>query len=158
MKWIYISILFLFAVHAAQSEISAAAKSKLHLEDLLIWKISDELKLSSEQEKKVSDVIKKINKKKSENSIAIQELTEKIIKSSNEEAKLSAFNELKKKLQIHGSIAIEELDQIKGVLGVKKLGEYLELKNDISEKVKSLIIPTDKKGGKKLPPPKVIEE
>lgn len=147
---------FVFAAETTSTE--SAQKAKLQLEDLLIWKIADELKLTPEAEKKISDVIKSINKKKHDTNQEIEKLTTEIIKSEDEKSKTKAFNELRKKLQQHGMIAVEELEQVKAAIGVKKLGQYLEVKNDISEKVKNLIVPADKKGGKKLPPPKVIEE
>lgn len=158
MKNIGFSILFLLVSYPTFSEVEQNSKAKLQLEDLLIWKISDELKLTPDQEKKISDIIKSINKKKSENTVEIDALTQTIIKSENEKDKNKAFQELKKKLQLHSAISVDELEQIKNLLGIKKLAQYLELKNDISEKVKSIILPSDKKGGKKLPPPKVIEE
>ncbi|MBN8535893.1 MAG: hypothetical protein J0M15_02480 [Deltaproteobacteria bacterium] len=150
-----ISIFFLmFSTALAESNF----KAKLQLEDLLIWKISDELKLTTEQEKKISDIIKYLNKKKSANSQEIEVLTQRIIKSEDEKVKNKAFLDLKKKLSIYNLISIEELDKVKGVLGIKKLGQYLELKKDISEKVKNIILPADKKGEVKLPPPKITEE
>lgn len=162
MKLFLISLLPLFyscfLAAAETSPAEASQKTKLQLEDLLIWKISDELKLTPDQEKKVSEIIKTINKKKTENNSEIESLTKQVIKSEDEKSKNKAFSDLKKKLQQHGALASEELELIKGAVGIKKLGQYLEVKNDISEKVKSLIMPSDKKGGKKLPPPKVIEE
>lgn len=158
MKSIGFSVLFLLSSYSSFSEVEQNPKAKLQLEDLLIWKISDELKLNPDQEKKISEIIKTINKKKTENTVQIDALTQEIIKNKNDIDKNKAFQELKKRLQTHSAISAEELDKIKSLLGIKKLGQYLELKNDISEKVKSIILPSDKKGGKKLPPPKVIEE
>lgn len=153
---IYCGINFVSATEVSSAE--SSQKAKLQLEDLLIWKITDELKLTPDAEKKISDVIKGINKKKHDVNIEIEKLTKEIIKSQDDKAKSKAYNELRKKLQSHGMIAVEELEQVKAAIGIKKLGQYLEVKNDISEKVKNLIMPNDKKGGKKLPPPKVIEE
>lgn len=158
---LFISVSFggnYLAVAAEATSNESTQKAKLQLEDLLIWKIADELKLTPEAEKKISDVIKSINKKKHDTNQEIEKLTKEIIKSDDEKVKTKAFNELRKKLQQHGMIAVEELEQVKAAIGVKKLGQYLEVKNDISEKVKNLIVPADKKGGKKLPPPKIIEE
>lgn len=162
LRFVLISLLFLiyssFLMAVETPSIESNQKTKLQLEDLLIWKISDELKLTPDQEKKVTEIIKTINKKKTENNLEIETLTKQVIKAEDEKTKSKSFNDLKKKLQQHGALASEELELIKSALGIKKLGQYLEVKNDISEKVKNLIIPADKRSGKKLPPPKIIEE
>ncbi|MCK6600135.1 MAG: hypothetical protein L6Q37_17355, partial [Bdellovibrionaceae bacterium] len=133
-------------------------QKKLKLEDLLIWKMLDELKLTPEQEQKITVVIKNLNKKKSENSEKIEQLTKQFIKEANVSLKEKILLDLKKAYQQHSVINLEELDTVKKTIGIKKLAEYLDIKKDLSEKMKNLIVPGDKKGEKKLPPPKVIEE
>ena len=133
-------------------------QKKLKLEDLLIWKMLDELKLTPDQEQKITVVIKNLNKKKSDNSEQIELLTKKFIKEANVSLKEKILLDLKKAYQQHSIINNEELDNVKKAIGIKKLAEYLDIKKDLSEKMKNLIVPGDKKGEKKLPPPKVIEE
>ena len=46
---------------------------KSHLEDIFIWKMSDELKLTAKQEREFTEINKLLNKKKSELNRKIQD-------------------------------------------------------------------------------------
>lgn len=139
--------------HPTESE-----KIKNQLEELYIWKMNDELKLTPSEEKKLTDVIKKVNFRKHEINAKIEKITSDLINSKSEKDKIKRLNDLKNLYSKHGKINSEELDTVKAAIGINKLARYLEIKKELSEKVKSLLIPNDKKPKKTLPPPKIIEE
>lgn len=132
---------------------------KTHLEDIFIWKMSDELKLSAKEEKEFTEVSKNLNHKKSELNRQIQEMTATLSESSSE----ADLRKYKKLLQDYNEVSIAEFDSIKKILGAKKFVSYLKIKSELTGKMKSILIGeknTDKKeiNSKSLPAPKVIVE
>ena len=59
---------------------AVAAEKRNQLEELLIWKMSDELKLSPLEEKKFTDVVRQLNQKKTELNRELQASIEKLAK------------------------------------------------------------------------------
>lgn len=127
-------------------------------EDLFIWKISDELKLTQKEESIVSEVIKDTNRKKQQSNTELELLYKTLNAESTEAGKKVAFNKIRAVHKTQLNITLDELDRLNKGLGLKKLGQYLEVKRDLSEKIKSIWTQNEKKGDKILPPPNVIEE
>lgn len=133
---------------------------KSYVEDIFIWKISDELKLSVAEEKKFTEISKSLNKKKSDLNKKINEAVANLSPSSTEES-LMAY---KKLLQEYNQLNINEFDSMKKLLGTKKFVSYVKIKYELTNKIKSAILSeksTDdstSKSGATLPPPKVIIE
>lgn len=133
---------------------------KSHLEDIFIWKISDELKLSVQQEKKFTEINKLLNKKKSEINKKIQEAIANLAENDSGQS----LTKYKKLIQDYNQVSIDEFESIKKILGTKKFIHYLKIKSELTSKVKTLLVGdklTDTKrvqDAKTLPPPKVIIE
>ncbi len=127
-------------------------------EDLFIWKISDELRLTPKEETLVSEIIRNSNKKKASNNAELENLYKKLKESTNEDARKSTFAKIRAAHKTQTNVTLEELDKLNKGIGLKRLGQYLELKRDLAEKIKGIWIQHEKKGGTQLPPPKVIEE
>lgn len=127
-------------------------------EDLFIWKISDELKLTPQEEKTVSEVIRESNKKKAASNVELELLYKKLKEETTESGRKATFAKIRATLKSQLTVNIDELDRLNKGIGLKKLGQYLELKRDLAEKIKGIWIQNEKKGGNHLPPPKVIEE
>ena len=131
---------------------------KTHLEDIFIWKMSDELKLTAHEEKDFTEISKILNKNKSELNHKIQEQTQLLTENSTE----SELKQFKKLLQQYNEISIVEFDSIKKLLGPKKFINYIKIKSELNSKMKSILIGekiADKKENiSKLPAPKVIVE
>lgn len=142
-------------VYAAPTE---SDERKSYLEDIFIWKMSDELKLTTKEEKQFTEIHKTLNKKKSDLNRQIQEAIQKLDDNSSE-AELKKYRRL---LQDYNQISLMEFDSVKSLLGAKKFVNYVKIKNELTSKVKSILIgerTTDKKELKiKLPAPKVIVE
>lgn len=150
------TILLLFNLFSAAS---LAAEKRNQLEELLIWKMSDELKLSSSEEKKFAEILKNLNEDKTRLNRALQASVETMAKAPNVKAKESELAHYKRLTQNYGKLGEQELDLLKPLLGVDRLVQYLNIKQDLTNKIKSLL--SSENGGKSvkpLPSPKIIEE
>ncbi len=131
---------------------------KTRIEDIFIWKMSDELKLTAAEEKEFTDISRELNKKKLELNKKIQDL----VQSLNDKSTESNLREYKKLIQQYNQISITEFDKIKKIFGSKKFISYLKVKNELNTKMKSILVgeKSDKKESddKCLPKPKVIIE
>jgi hypothetical protein len=151
-------LISIFSINAYSS--NEAELKKSHLEDIFIWKMSDELKLTAKQEKQFTEINKSLNKKKSELNKKIQEALQNL-KTTDNEAQLKSY---KKLIQDYNQISITEFEEIKKILGTKKFVSYLKIKNELTTKLKSILIGdklADNKrdvNTKPLPSPKVIIE
>lgn len=154
--------------------VSETETKKTYLEDIFIWKISDELKLSAKEEKNFTEINKNLNKKKAELNKKIQDLSQElyqVVDPTKSSAQLK-LGELRKLVLEYGQLSVREFDQVKKLLGSKKFVKYLQIKSELTNKVKSLIAgdkTSDKASEKEntdlkevtntpLPPPQVIIE
>jgi len=141
---------------AASSELET---KKTYIEDIFIWRMSDELNLTASEEKKFTEIHKDLNKKKSDLNKEIQEITQSL--SDTDEAKVK---HLRKVIQSYNQISLDEFDSMKKLLGLKKFTQYLQVKSELTSRVKSLLSgektndKEKKEGNAKLPPPQVIIE
>lgn len=155
MKWItYLSLLF-FSISAYSFNNEVEIK-KTYLEDIFIWKMSDELKLTVNEEKQFTEINKSLNKKKAEINKKIQHS----IQSLNEDDSERALANYKKLIHEYNQLSINEFESIKKLLGRRKFINYLKIKSELTTKVKSFLIgeKSADRDEKKLPPPKVIIE
>ncbi|WP_246845333.1 hypothetical protein [Bdellovibrio sp. NC01] len=159
----FIILVFTFIVfQTVQTQIARAETSdkKNQLEELFIWKLSDELKLSPVEEKKFTDIVKDLNRKKADLNNELQEITEKMSKAANTKKREEQLVAYRKTLQSYNHISEEEFDKLKPLLGADRFVQYLQIKQDLTKRIKSMLAnpeapKTDKKN---LPAPKVIEE
>lgn len=147
------SFLFFLGVFA----FADGEKQVKKFEDLFIWRVSEELKLNHDEEVAVTDVIKDTNKKKQQSNQELDELYRKLKSETTDGGRKKVFASIHTALKNQGNLPVEELDRLNKAIGLKKVALYLEIKRDLSDKIKS-IWTADKKGEKALPPPKVIEE
>lgn len=132
---------------------------KTHLEDIFIWKMADELKLTAREERKFTDINKMLNKKKSELNRKIHSSIQNLKENDGE----PVLKKHKKLIQEYNQLNVSEFELIKTLLGSKKFISYLKIKHELTTKVKSILIGekgNEKEEAKKkdLPPPKVIVE
>ena len=103
----------------------------------------------------VEETLKRLNKKTSQLNKLIQES----IQNLNEEDIEKKLAQLRKNIVQYNQISTNEFDSLKKILGSQKFAGYLKIKNDLTTKVKSLLVGTDATGDRKtLPPSKVIIE
>lgn len=166
---VYIVLIFHSSVFAATS----AETKKSHLEDIFIWKMSDELKLNTQEEKKFAEIQKTLNKKKSEINKNIQESIRHLV-TVNEKQLAQSLKKHRQMIVDYNQLSLSEFDSVRKLLGDQRFARYLDIKSDLTNKVKSLLIgdknldkditnePKDSVGGdkpgKELPPPQIIIE
>lgn len=156
-------IVLIFILSSAAQVAPESRKS--YLEDIFIWKVSDELKFSVHEEKKFQEIQKDLNKKKSNLNKKIQSSLEKlpdVRKQSDNQVKVH-LDKHRNLLRSYNQLSVEEFDGMRKLLGSKKFVEYLQIKNDLTNKVKLLLVGEKEKkdsAGEKinlsLPAPKVI--
>ncbi|MEN0057522.1 MAG: hypothetical protein AAGB31_01705, partial [Bdellovibrio sp.] len=134
-----------------------AAEKRNQLEELLIWKMSDELKLGSSEEKKFTDIVKSLNEKKAELNQALQASVEKMGSLTTTKSKEEELTRYRKVLQNYSRLNEEEYDRLKPLLGTEKMTQYLVIKQDLTNRIKNMLANPDSgtKNNKALPQPKV---
>lgn len=131
------------------------------MEELFIWKTSDELKLSSSEEKKFTDIVKSLNKRKSDLNQSLHDSVDKISAAKTIKEKDSQLIKYRKDLGAYNKISEEEFDKLKTLLGSERLALYLKLKQDLTGRIKTMLAnPEAPKSPDKtpLPTPKLTIE
>lgn len=162
VRWIVLTSLFLSGL-LLQSRIAFAevTEKRNQLEELFIWKLSDELKLSSLEEKKFTEIVKDLNHKKADYNHRLQQSVEKMSKLSSTKKREEELTQYRTDLQIYNRISEEEFDRVKSLLGTDRTVQYIQIKQDLTNRIKSMLANPEssaKSDKKVLPPPKVIEE
>lgn len=125
------------------------------LEELMLWKMSDELRLSPTEEKAFGDAVRDLNRRKTS-------LTERLaadldaLKAAKAKERPAVLTRYRKTLHEAQDLPLEEFDRMKKLLGEEKLVKYLDVKKDLADKVKALLL--EKTESAPLPPPKLIED
>lgn len=134
---------------------SMSALANDRVEQLFLWKISEELKLSVKEEKEITSFIQELNQKKSSLNKDLDSITAEFKDAKNKEPLLKKYRSL---LVDYNQISLNELDGVQKILGKTKAMQYLYLKNDFTMKIKSIFSASEKEKKTTLPDPKVIEE
>ncbi|MCE3010100.1 MAG: hypothetical protein LW875_05765 [Proteobacteria bacterium] len=147
--WVLMSFLILAG--------SWAEASKNRLEELFIWKVSEELKLSVTEEKQFSDTVRELNLKRFYFNEEIQKhlVAMGSTEASKAKSKLSLYRQTLKKYQ---DVNLEEIDRMQKILGPQKANQYFVLKNDLSQKLKNMISNPEKSKDEKPKEEKSKEE
>lgn len=138
---------------------AVAAEKRNQLEELMIWKLSDELKLSSVEEKKFTEILKSLNEEKANLNSSLEKSIQAMGKATTTQTKEAELTRYLKFTQSYAKISEQEITRLKDVLGLDRMIQYLQLKQEFTNKIRSLL--SSDSGGKSpkpLPPPKVIEE
>ncbi|AGH94907.1 hypothetical protein [Pseudobdellovibrio exovorus] len=169
LKKRFLLSLQLFLIFSVTSSVTLANESaelkRSYLEDIFIWKMSDELKLTAKEEKEFTEINKSLNKRKSEINKKIQDSVQ-ALKENASEAELRTHLKL---IESYNQIAVDEFNSIKKLLGSKKFVSYLKVKSDLTSRIRTILASerasdTNRKGAgadnpaSKLPPPKIIIE
>ena len=140
-------------------ERNPAEVPKSKVEELFIWKMSDELSLNSGEEKKFSEMVKDLNLRKTEYNQAMQSALEEMKTAKSDKDKSLTLTKYKRALQKYNELSEEELLKTQKLLGVSRTVQYLQVKQDLTNRLKSLLANPEAITKKtELPPPKVIEE
>lgn len=150
-------ILFFVIIEISHALSPNLVFAKNKTEEIYIWKLSDELKLSTKEEQTFSEYIRDINKKRMTINQSIQENIQQMskVKSKNEQEKL--LNQHKSLLKKFSELNLDEVEKISKLLGPEKGVQYFVLKNEMNSRFKELLLTSDRK--KEITtPPKIIEQ
>lgn len=143
---------------AQDKSASAPSSGRNKIEELFIWKISDELKLSAKEEKQFTDLFKELNIRKSEITRAQDEIITQLAQTRQDKERTRLLSQYRKAIDDYNKIQSREFDEMKKMVGPARLSKYLQVKRDLTNKVKNLLTEKTDKKESDLPPPKVIEE
>ena len=104
---------FLITIYLCFSSLAETDNQIKKFEDLFIWKISDELKLTPHEENLVSELIKNTNKKKAMNNADLESLYKKLNEASSEEQRKSTFDKIRAAHKGQLAITLNELDKLR---------------------------------------------
>ena len=157
LKFVLALIITVFPIFA----LSQTPTNKNRLEEFLIWKMSDELKLTSKEEKEFSKIIKELNTKKNILNIELTTQLKKISEIKDSTDRKKVLKSYRKSLVEYNGLSVEEFDRMQVLLGDERLSSYLLFKQDLGDKLKNMLTNSeaqDPKQLKELPEPKVIRE
>lgn len=111
------------------------------LEEIFVWKVSDELKLTVAEEKKLSELIRELSQKKNELNRESRDLVAQMghLKPGQEKARKNLLAKFRQNIDQYQKISLQEFDRIEKLLGHVRTAKYLQIKQELTTRVKSLI-------------------
>ena len=133
-------LIVLSAQHAVQaaSEQSLVDREKRRLEELFIWKMSEELKLPVEVESSFAETIRSLNREKSKSLSDIESALVAIDQAKTKTESEKAVKRYEKAIRKFGDVPIREVSRLRKVLGSERLSRYLVSKSQMAEKLKAM--------------------
>ena len=139
------------------------------VEEILVWKISEELKLAPQEEKKVSDLIRSLNAQKADKAQKIEDLQQKMSTGVSLSESNTLLHTSQKLLTEYNQISIEEIQKVQKILSAQQSVRYFAIKAGLSNKIRAILgyntrsrghseaNPANEKNPS-LPEPKIIED
>ena len=134
---------------------NAGDKGRKRLEELFIWKVSDILELTSEQDSEFRSIIEDLNQKKLQANIDMRASIRAIEKAEKKEVQIKLIEAYKKQLNAYLAVQKEELDRLEDLFGSEKLAKYLVVKSKLTQNIKVLMGNNGETKVKKLAKPEV---
>lgn len=113
-------------------------RERRRLEELFIWKMSEELKLSVESETPFAEAIRALNREKASLNQELARALQAIEKAKSSKEREAALKSYEKASRQYGELPIKEMNRMRPILGPEKLGQYLVGKSLMAEKLKAL--------------------
>lgn len=139
-----------------------AVDARNRVEELFIWKVSDELKLSVPEEKSFSEMIRGLNQRRSLVNENLQDILKQLAESKTTKDKERLLLEQKRLFRSYNDLSLEEAERIQKLFGIDRAAQYFVIKNDLTNRLKTVLAspdkPTQAAAPTKLGPPKVIIE
>lgn len=131
------------AVFAASIEPSLTTeqlveRERRRLEEVFIWKMSEELRLSVEIETTFAEAIRALNREKHSANSEVAQSLEALEKSRSAKDRDHALKRYERAWRTYGELPIREVSRMRPILGSEKLGQYLVAKSQMAEKLKAL--------------------
>jgi hypothetical protein len=113
-------------------------RERRRLEELFIWKMSEELKLAVEIETPFAEAIRALNREKAKVNQDLSKALQEIENSKTVKQREVALQNYEMAWRRYGDLPIKEMVRMRPILGSEKLGQYLVVKSLMAEKLKSL--------------------
>lgn len=126
------------SVRAETTTETSAKKSQI--DDLFLWKVSDQLKLSLKKEKDLADLLKKYSSLKIKINEQIEDTIEALGKKNDDKNYALRLKEYRRFLKNFNDLSLKELDDLQKLLGTKDLAQYLVIKQEFANKVKNILL------------------
>lgn len=122
-------------------------KERRRLEELFIWKMSEELKLPVEQETQFANLMRSLNREKAKANLAVSSALDEMTRaqalgdpSKARVAVEKAVKNYEKAWLTYGKIPLNEVRRMRQLLGSERLGKYLVAKSLMAEKLMALSV------------------
>lgn len=131
------------AVLASTSEPSMTTeqlveRERRRLEEVFIWKMSEELRLSVEIETTFAEAIRALNREKHSANSEVSQSLAALGKSKSPKDRDQALKRYERAWRSYGELPIREVSRMRPILGPEKLGQYLVAKSQMAERLKAL--------------------
>ena len=139
-KTFLLKIILLFAQSLwAQIPASPSQDRSGRVEEILVWKISEELKLAPKEEKKISEMIRNLNIEKSEKALVIENLQQKMSGELSAKDSKSILAQYKKALADYNQLSIDEIQRVQKILSLPQSVRYFSVKAGLSNKIRAIL-------------------
>lgn len=158
MYYRYLTKILCFILILTNANVSFASskKSWQRIQEIFIWKVSDQLDLNEKKEKELQDIVFTLSKQKRDASAEMSNLIEKIKQSSSVEEKGKLIVSYENALKKYNAANVYEINKLGKIFTTEQLAEYLVLKKELTEKLKMVL--NQPRTDKKLRDPKIIKE
>ncbi len=134
----YASVAASSAPSLASTTEQLVERERRRLEELFIWKMSEELKLSVETETPFAEAIRALNREKASVNQELSRTLLAIEKAKSAKEREAALKSYEKAWRQYGELPLKEISRMRPILGPEKLGQYLVGKSLMAEKLKAL--------------------
>lgn len=130
------------AVAQAAPDIKKQQEVKDRLNKIFYWHLSDELKLSAEQEKNLVDVLNRIQSTR-EKALAERSTALGALRSLEKDAPLTKtkphLDEFTRASKVLAELEQQEYNELKGVIGEELLGRFYIIREDVTSRVRQAL-------------------
>lgn len=124
---------------AAPQSPAADSKERARLEELFIWKTSEELRLAPADEQKFTEAIHDLNQRRRAANARMDAALAALASAKTKAETDKALSEHRAALRDTQAVQTAELDRLRPLLGSEKLAKYIVAKSSILEKLKSML-------------------
>ena len=135
--------LFLLSVvvsaSAAPAFADSTSKERSRLEELFIWKTSEELKLDPKVEIKFTETIHSLNTRRRAANTKMDAALASLAQAKTKDQAEKALNAHRAALREVQAVQTTEIEKLRPLLGPEKLAQYIVVKSSILEKLKTML-------------------
>jgi hypothetical protein len=150
----YILSLLLLTTSASAAPTSPPSSK---FEEVVIWKLSEDLKLNAQTEEDFASALRELNKKKQSALQNVDTVLKKMESAKNDDESKRLLSDYEKALNSYHQVSRDETSTLAKILKPQDLVHYLALKNQIAEKLQKKLTDTNSTPMKSREPV-IIEE